>query len=479
MTAVYLIIAIVFSAVIFLNRFNFIPYLNKLLIAAFAVLQWIFTVYEFNHINVPEFYDLFKPDAISILFTITLSIIMVPALYHSDIYLKTGRDIPRERGIYFAAMIMLIAAINASYLSNHIAVTWIFIELTTLCASALIFHPRNNRSLEGSWKYIFVCSISITFVFIGILLLGLALQEAGHTDLSYPALIANNLTLNTFWLKLAFVFIFTGFTAKMGLAPMYTVGIDAKDKAPSPAGALFSSVLMNAGFVGIFRFYTIIAPTAIHAWADHILVISGLLSVFIATVYMLSVKNIKRMLAYSSIEHMGIVALGMAAGGIGYYAIILHMIFHSFVKSGMFFQVGQVIRIYNSKSIYDTGNYFKYNITGAIVLLLGFICVTAMPPSGLFISEFLIFRSLFEAHYIFVLIAVLLLLTMIIWAFGKNIFKLIFTPAVDFNESAMLRINPAESISQFILLGLVIYLGFNPPVQFVDLINESVKNLPR
>ena len=144
----------------------------------------------------------------------------------------------------------------------------------------------------------------------------------------------------------------------------------------------------------------------------------------------------------------------------------------------MFFQMGQIYRIYKSKSIYDVGNYFKYNFTGTIVILLAFICSTAMPPSGLFISEFMIFRALFEAHYLFVLIVLLILLTIIIWAFGKNIFKLLFTPAVGFNEECVEKINPYESISQFILLGLVIYLGINPPDQFVELINESIKNLP-
>jgi hydrogenase-4 component F len=194
---------------------------------------------------------------------------------------------------------------------------------------------------------------------------------------------------------------------------------------------------------------------------------------------MTKVKNIKRMFAYSSIEHAGIVMLGLVAGGVGYYAAVLHIILHAFVKSSLFFQMGQIYRIYLSKSIYDVGNYFKYNITGSMVMLLGFFFATAMPPSGLFISEFLIFRSLFEANYLAVLIIVMLLLTMIIWAFGKNIFKLLFSPAVDFKEDAIEKINPAESISQFILLALVVYLGLNPPQEFVTLIQEAIKYLPR
>src|SRR6266542_1548720 len=474
MIGIYLSIAFAISILLFFNRNKKI---NYTLVVCFLFLQCGFTVYEYLHINIPELYY-FKPDALSVLLLTTLSIISIPAIYHSYKYLSSKQDNPRHTAIYFAAMVVLLTAISAAYLSNHIAVTWIFVELTTLSASALIYHRRNNRTLEGTWKYVFVCAISITLVFVGILFLSFALQQAGADDLSFDILLKKAPGLNLFWLRLAFIFIFTGFTAKLGLVPMYTAGIDSKDKAPSPAGALFSSVLMNVGFVGIFRFYVVIAHSPIHGWANHIMLIAAVLSVFIATVYMTTVKNIKRMLAYSSIEHMGLVMLGVASGGIGYYAAILHIIFHAFTKSSIFFQMGQIYRIYNSKSIYDVGNYFKYNLTGAMVMLLAFFIVTAMPPSGLFISEFMIFRSLFEANYLPLLIIVMLLLTMIIWAFGKNMFKLIFSQPVGFNETNLEKIKPIESLSQFIFLGLVVYLGINPPAQFVTLIQESIKNLP-
>jgi hydrogenase-4 component F len=259
---------------------------------------------------------------------------------------------------------------------------------------------------------------------------------------------------------------------------MYTAGIDAKDKAPAPAGALFATVLMNMGFVGIFRIYVVISHTTIFAWTNSVIMIAAFLTVFVATVYMVKVKNIKRMLAYSGIEHMGLVMLGLAAGGIGYYAAILHIILHAFVKSSLFFQFSQVYKVFQSKSIYDVGNYFKYNLTGAMVILIGFICATAMPPSGLFVSEFMIFSAMFKAHQIVVLILILILLTMIIWAFGKNIFKLLFTPVEDFDDTHVPKINPLHSLSQFGLIGLSIYLGLNPPVQFVNLIQEAIKNLP-
>lgn len=474
MIGAYFILAFVLSLSLFLIRDRRVSYL---FVWSFIVLQWAFTIYVYRHKNETSL-DYFTMDALGTIFILVLSIVCVPAFYHSYVLFNKERNIPRERGIYYAAMIILIASLSAAYLSNHIGVTWIFVELTTLSASALIYHRRNTRTLEATWKYIFVCSISITLVFIGILFLSIAIQQEGLKDLSYKALIANAPILNVFWLKLAFLFIYTGFTAKAGVVPMYTAGIDAKDKAPSPAGALLASVLMNVGFLGIFRFYEVISNTSILRWANNILTMAGFLSIFVAAVYILRVKNLKRMLAYSGVEHMGIVIIGLASGGIGYYAAILHLILHSFAKPALFFQVGQVYRIYKSKSIYDIGNYFAYNTTGALVLLLAFFIVTAMPPSGLFISEFLIFRSVFEAGHLWLLIPILLLLTLIIWSQGKNFLKILFLKPVGLKEENLEKINPVESISQFILLALVIYLGFNPPPEMVSLINESVRNLP-
>ena len=184
------------------------------------------------------------------------------------------------------------------------------------------------------------------------------------------------------------------------------------------------------------------------------------------------------MFAYSGIEHMGLVMLAVAAGGIGYYAAILHIILHVFVKSSLFFQFTQLYRVFRDKNIYHIGNYFKYNPTGAMVLLLGFVSATAMPPSGLFVSEFMIFRALFEGGRPGLLVVVLILLTMIIWAFGRNIFKILFVPPIGFHDQKVPKISPWESSSQFVLLFAAMYLGLNPPQAFVRLIQESILNIP-
>jgi hydrogenase-4 component F len=474
MTGTYLISAFLIAVWLLVNR-NAI--LNNLLIIIFGVLQIAFTIYVCLNYNLSVL-GYFTFDSLGLLLLMTLSVITIPALLHSYLYIIRHDETPESRAIYFSALVFLITSITAAYLANHIAVIWIFTEMTTLSASMLIYHHRNKLALEGTWKYVFICAISITFVFIGILFLSLSLEHAGSKDLSFSNLIAYKDQLNPFWLRMAFLFIFTGFTAKLGLVPMYTAGIDAKDKAPAPAGALLASVLMNLGFTGIFRFYAVVAQTSLFHWANLVIFIAAILSIFVATVYMTRVMNIKRMFAYSGIEHMGIVMLGIAAGGVGYYAAVLHIILHAFVKSGLFFQFNQLYRTFQSKSIQHVGNYFKYNPAGAMVLLIGFISATAMPPSGLFVSEFLIFRSLFEGNYIVLLVLVLLLLTIVIWAFGRNILKILFLPVPGLDESKIPKINHWESLTQYLLMFTAIWLGLNPPAIFVQLIKDAVKILP-
>jgi len=469
----YIITSLIIGALLFINTKLLI---NRLLVIAFIILQWAYSIYGFMHKNISDA-AYFTPDALALLLLFTLSIICIPALLHSYDYIYKEHNTPRVRGIYYGSTVVLIMALTAAYLSSHIAVTWIFVELTTLCASALIFHRRNSGSIEATWKYVFMSSISLVFVFIGILFVSISLGKDHTISLQYSNLMKAAPTLNTFWLKAAFIFIFTGYSLKLGTVPMYNAGIDAKDKAPSPSAALFTTVMANVGFVGFFRFYLIIANSPVFHWANNLILFTAIVSVFVATVYMVRVKNIKRMLAYSSIEHMGIILLGIAAGGFGYYAAILHLVLHSFAKSSLFLQIGHIYKTFKTKNIYSIGNYYNYNTAGAVFLLLAFIFTVAMPPSGLFISEFYIFRALFEARYLFVLIIVFILLTTIIWAFGKNVFKILFTPPIGFDESKIEKVSTIETFSQYFLLGLVLYLGIAPPDIFVKLINEAIKTL--
>jgi hydrogenase-4 component F len=442
----------------------------------FITLQWAFTIYEYCNLNIIQL-EYFTPDSIGILLLFVLAILTTTSYYYNYLYFKDRQDSSRNTNYYVAAFIVLIMSLSCANLANHIAIQWIFVEFTTLSSCVLIYHNRNEKSLEATWKYLFIGSVSVALIFIGILFLGLSVQGIKVPGLFYSDLIKNAASLNDFWLKSSFLLVFTGFTVKAGLAPMYTAGIDAKDKAPSPASAIFSSAMMNVGFLGIFRLYEVVSHTPAFDWAKMVMIVSAAISIFISATYMARVKNYKRMFAYSSIEHMGIIMLGLASGGVGYFGALLHLVLHSFAKSSLFYQCASIFRIFGSKHIKDSGNYFSFNLSGSLVIILGFFIITAIPPSGMFVSEFMIFRSLFDAGYLWLLIIVVILLAFIIWSMGESLLKLLF------DKSAILPVTNstvkkaiAESVPQFILLLGVIYLGFFPPEFLTNLINSALIN---
>jgi hydrogenase-4 component F len=254
---------------------------------------------------------------------------------------------------------------------------------------------------------------------------------------------------------------------------MFTAGVDAKDEAPAPAAALLATCLCNAGFVAILRVYQIIIHNESGAWAQKVLLISAVLSVAIAAYYMVRTKGYKRLLAYSGIEHIGLATIGLAMGGAGYFAALLHIVLHSFAKSALFFQFGQVSYIYRSVNKQDVGNYFRINIWGGLVLLIGFFCITAIPPSGLFVSESLIFLSMMEQNHLILMVVVMILLTIIIWSLGRSFFRLLFSSSGK-NTTGVEPLPFIESLSQYVLFAIVFWLGIFPPDFFILQLTEII-----
>lgn len=470
---IYLFAALLLSGLQFVNRRRAA---SNMLTTLFLALQWLLTAHAVSAIGTTEAY-FFRYDGLAVLMTCVLTIIATAASAHSSHYL-TSADMKNEglmRAQYSGAMQLLTMALTMAYLSIHLAMTWVFIEITTLSASALIFYRRNAGSIEATWKYVFACSISLVLVYVGILFMGIAMGEVGASGLSVDELSAHAAQLDTFWIKLAFIFIFVGYTAKMSLVPMFTAGIDAKDKAPTPAAAMLSSVVMNAGFVGFYRMYGVVAQTDAKVWADWVVLVTGLVSIFIAAVYLVRVKNVKRLFAYSSVEHMGVVMLGIAAGGIGIYAAILHLVLHALAKSAVFMHIGHLYRIFGTKEFAGMGQYIKFSNTGTFIIIIATLCITAMPPSGLFVTEFTVFKSLIDSHLWLPLVVALVLLTVIVWAIARDMFSLVFLPDTG---SEIRRAEPArmpwyEMVFQFILLALSIWLGMCTPECVANLIGDA------
>jgi len=470
MFILFILEAIIISLSIFFTQNKMVTF-----ILSSIFLISLFVITGFAYIHIEEINSLyFKFDHLGVLLTFVLVILSISTFYHSKLYLQRYLFTAKQEAIYYASLIMLITAMMSAYFSENIAVMWVSIEATTLFVSILIFHERTKDSLEAAWKYLFVSSFGVALAFIGILFLSITASSNGITDLNLHHLLLVSKLMSPIWLKMAFLFVLTGFSAKMGLFPLHTVAVDAHTVAPPPISAFISTTLMNVGFLGIFRIFTIIAQTDVILWAQNVLLIVGVLSIFMSAIQLFRIKHYKRMFAFSSLEHMGIVALGLGIGGLGYYAAILHIVFHSFVKAGLFYQIGQVHQFFKSYWIKNTAGYFKLNPIGGLSIILGLISILAIPPSGLFISEFLTFKAMFIQHHYYIAIFVMILLTVIIFSFSKNIFHLLyFKDENEINKNAI-TVNPYETISQFILFGLVIYLGINPPLFFTDLINAAI-----
>lgn len=416
----------------------------------------------------------FTIDPLSIIMTAVLVIVLLPVIIHSVIYFRTYRSTVRARLVYTGAMTLLAASLFLGYISGHIAMTWVFTEITTLAAGALVYHHREELALEAVWKYVFVCAISVTFIFIGILFWSLAMLHCGCTDLSYTSLMLHSAEMDPRWTRLGFLFIFAGYTAKMGLFPMFTAGIDAKDNAPTPAAAMLSSVLMNLGFVGIFRAWAVVSAGGCAQWGRAVLIAAAMVTLFIATTYMVRVVNMKRLLAYSSIEHASIVLLGLCFGRVGVTFSILHLVMHSFVKCGLFLHFGQMAEIYRSKMMDRMGGYLNINPFGALVLLLGLFSVTAVPPSGMFMSELGIFRAMIASGNVWAVILTAFFLTVLIWAVVKGIITVIFIPRDDsLPPLGQVNVSWAESITQLLLFALAIYIGYCCPGSLMDLVSQT------
>jgi len=476
MILIYFISAIIIGALLALLKQKLVQYIAM---SVFVVEQLLLNIYLIMGCKT-GFADYFKVDSLGIIFLTLLSVVSVTTIIQSFVYLSKRNDTIAHRSYYLASMVFFIASMTGVFISDHIGVMWIFAETTSLSIALLIYHERTSEAIEATWKYIFVSTIGLSFSFIGILLLDISISGFDVSMFTFSELQGVFINIrNELMLQLSFLLIVIGFSVKMGLFPLHTVCIDAHSVAPSPVSAMVSTSLMNVGFVAIFRFYTLLSHSPLAEWMSKVLIILGGLSVLVAAIYMVKVKNIKRLIAYSSVENMGLTALAIGVGGIAWFAAIFHLIIHTLVKSGIFYQIGQIIRFYKTKKVYYLGGYFSVNPLGGIVLILAFIMLSGIPPSGFFFSEFMLFSSMFSGGYVVVAVIVMLLLCFIIYTLAKYFFKILFGQIdPDLLEKGE-KISKWESVPQLLLLLVALYISIAPPPFLLELIRNALITLPK
>ena len=390
-------------------------------------------------------------------------------MLHSSSYLKLENISTRSYKAYYTLLMLLAVAITCVYYSDNVAMTWVFLEATTICSAGIIYHREFSQSLEATWKYIFVCSTGIAMAYLGILLLSTVAQ---HGELDYASLREVIELGNPLYLKVAFLLIVVGYSCKMEIFPLYTVGVDANYAAPAPASAFISTALVNAGFLAIMRIYTLFSAAGeVFAWARHVLILIGILSLAVGAMFLRRTNNYKRFLSYSTVENMGIVAIGMGIGGVALWAAVFHVVCHTFVKSSMFFQVGIIRHIYDSYRINRIGNYLNINRTGALCFYIGTLVLLAFPPSPLFISEVMIFSEVVSMGSWWLLAVMLILMCVVIYSIWLRTLRLNYHSNQD--KLHLSEVNRRLSYSAAVLLVVAIVLGLWQP----DFLSEAIDKI--
>lgn len=404
-------------------------------------------------------------DSLNIIFLAVLVLVTVGVVIYQGLNMKAfgGWKYNLAFALFFLSMVGAI-------LSNHLGLTWVFVEATTLTSAYLISQNKTEYSLEATWKYVFLCSIGISLAFVGIILLLIGSNTVN--SLFYNNLYANATVIEPFWLKLSYVFILVGFGTKAGLAPVHFWLPDAHAEAPSPISAMLSATLLNTAFLVILRYTRLMDYAGLFEYARILLLTMGFLSVFITAVYVFKIVNYKRMLAYSSIENMGIIAIGVASGGFGVFAAIFHLIVHSLIKSSFFMTAGNILHIFKSREVLCVQGLVETEPkTGWLWVCCG-LFILGVPPSPIFFSKFLILKQLFVDKHFILAGLFLFLITVVAYGILRAVVKMSFSPKI---TKKRIKMTIRNYFPQTILLLIVLVLGFYIPNWLYHLIEGATK----
>ncbi len=390
---------------------------------------------------------------------------------------------PKRLKGYYLLFDLFVLTMLLVCITNNLGVLWVAIEATTLASALLVGYSRKKTAVEAAWKYLMICAVGISFALVGIVLTYYsAIHTVGHTDkgLNWSYLMSVAPQLDPTVLKLAFVFILIGFGTKAGLAPMHTWLPDAHSEAPTPISALLSGVLLKCSFYGILRLTILVNESVDNHFTSHLLLFFGILSVGISVPFILVQKNIKRLLAYSSIEHMGIITIATAfASPLAIFAALLHLLNHAITKSLMFFIAGNLVLKYQTKEIDKMSRAVGLMpVTGGF-LLVGGLALAGTPPFSIFASEWLILTAGVQNYEwwacIFFILFLVIIFGSLVYHFGRIAFG---AQTMEAGRGAALSSGEANHwtlLPLWVLLILVVAMGWTIPGPLKDLLLEATK----
>jgi hydrogenase-4 component F len=347
----------------------------------------------------------FYVDQLSAVLLLVVALLSFTACLFSQRYMEkeveeghmAGRNLPR----FYALFQLFVFAMIGVLVVGNLGLMWVAVELTTLASALLVAIALNKDALEAAWKYVIICSVGIALALLGTMILYYAqvqaVGDAQALNWAYLKQIASQ--LDPKFVKLGFIFILIGYGTKAGLAPMHTWLPDAHSQAPSPVSGLLSGSLLSCAMYALMRNMVVVQGAIGPEFAHRVLLTLGVASVAWAIPFVLVQHDMKRLLAYSSVEHMGLIALGLGIGSqLAVYAALLHIVNHALAKSSLFYMAGTVTQEYGTKKIDAIRGIARVAPGLATMLIVGALAITGTPPFNIFVSKFMIIWSMFQAN---------------------------------------------------------------------------------
>lgn len=410
-------------------------------------------------------------DAIGSIVLLTLSVLFLLIAAYAPGYLRARAE--RKNRVLVTCACLFLGLATLATVSQHLGLMWAAIEGATLSCVPMIYFNHNSRSLEATWKYLMVGGVGIALALLGTFFLAYAAIANGHAcELTYDALVASG-GLSTPWVRVGFVLLLVGYGTKMGLVPLHTWKPDAYGETPGIVGALLAGGMTSVSFLALARVVGLVDAVGEGAFAHTALTTMGLLSMAWAAVFMVKQNDLKRMLAYSSVEHMGILAIGLGLGPVAMPALMLHVIGNAWAKSALFISAGNIHRAFASKHIPAvSGAILRLPVSGTL-FLVGFLAATGTPPFSLFLSEFGLVQAMLGVGHWWTAGLFLACLAVIFIGFSATVLAAVLGETDAPEPEPHLGDSPWTTATPIAGLVLVLILGLWMPTPLRNLLNEA------
>lgn len=428
----------------------------------------------------PQTFGVFRLDDLGLIFMLLLAVLTLAVSIYTLGWLKQAVEVGNMKAetlrSYFALVHAFVATIVVTILADNLGVLWIAMEGTTITSAVLIGYHGHQHGLEAAWKYIIVTTIGISFGLFGtVLIYAAAAHEMGDaSSMSWVAIMNVAPKFDPGIVRIGFIFAMVGYGTKAGLAPMHLWLPDAHSQAPTPVSALLSGVLIKCALLAIIRFQTIAAASCGPAFPQEVMLVFGLTSIVVATPFILAQHDIKRLLGYHSVEHIGIITLGLGFGGaVGTYGALLHVVNHGITKALAFFAAGTAIARFGSRDMQAIRGLLAVAPFGATLLMLAALSLAGTPPFSIFISELMVLRAGI-GHGNWVTIAIFLAMVVIIFAgLLHHVGAMIFGKPTEAASREPEALSPL--LAMLLLAAIMVLLGLTIPATFDEHLQRATE----